>query len=102
MGMVARMAADRSNVTMETRPMSARQPSHPAPPRRRARTLLAALLLGSTILSGSALVLDHPSHAAAPAAAALPGSFADLVERVSPAVVKIGRASCRERVCQYV
>src|SRR3546814_18007032 len=91
--------------------------------------ITSALLAGGTAL---ALVTQSPVGAqvaqneeseiakAVPRAGA-PESFADLVEQLQPAVVnistkqevtlgvrlnpfagKIGRASCRERVCQYV
>ncbi|MFT8246743.1 S1C family serine protease [Roseomonas sp. BN140053] len=57
----------------------------------RARNTLAAALLAATALGGvSALpALHHAEAAPIAAVAAQPGGFADLVERVSPAVVKI-------------
>ncbi|HET8726465.1 MAG TPA: trypsin-like peptidase domain-containing protein, partial [Alphaproteobacteria bacterium] len=67
-------------------------------PRRRARAAVAALLLGGTVLSGAAIGLTDGSQAAAPqaTAGALPGSFAGLVERVSPAVVNISTTRTAE------
>ncbi|UEM23495.1 DegQ family serine endoprotease [Skermanella mucosa] len=58
----------------------------------RFRRATAAFLLGTTILSGAAAVL--PAAAAAPVSVPgvsqeLPGSFADLVDRVMPAVVNV-------------
>ncbi|CAO3406391.1 DegQ family serine endoprotease [Azospirillum largimobile] len=62
----------------------------------RLRRTVAALLLGSTVLTGPALAgwaASHAQQAAAPPAVAVvqdtPSSFADLAARVSPAVVNI-------------
>jgi len=72
---------------------STRSASRPAT--TRLRSLMAAALMGTTILTGAAAIgLPYDAHAAvntAPPAVSheLPGSFADLVERVTPAVVNV-------------
>lgn len=75
-----------------------RSPAHPvsAAPAlaSRLRRATAALLLGTTILSGAAAMLPGDAAAAAPVSVPavsqqLPGSFADLVDRVMPAVVNV-------------
>jgi serine protease Do len=63
-------------------------------PRRRLRTLLFSGLIATTMLTGGALLPEQWSllgspQAHATIAAQTPGSFADLVERVTPAVVTI-------------
>ncbi|HYG90695.1 MAG TPA: DegQ family serine endoprotease [Azospirillum sp.] len=59
-------------------------------PKRRLRNAVAAVLLGTTVLAGTAAVtVPPPALAATAEARALPDSFAPLVERVSPAVVTI-------------
>lgn len=71
--------------------------TQPTPARRRLRNTVAALMLGTTVLTGTALVAGPPVSFAAtttePAnantAAQLPGSFAPLVRKVQPAVVTI-------------
>jgi serine protease Do len=65
-------------------------------PQRSMRHLIAAALLGTTMLSGVVLAQDQPqpqnqniSPVTRDAGQGLPGSFADLVQQVSPAVVTI-------------
>ncbi len=70
---------------------NAAKPDRTTPPRRFRRTV-AALLLGTTVLTGPFLVATPPTaRAEAPvsAAAEAPASFADLAARVSPAVVNV-------------
>lgn len=67
-------------------------------PHQTLRAGVAALLLAGTILTGTAVAVERPVLAA-PAADELPGSFANLVERVTPAVVNISTSSeVRSRV----
>ncbi|HYD68601.1 DegQ family serine endoprotease [Azospirillum sp.] len=61
-------------------------------PKRRLRNAVAAVLLGTTVLAGTAAVAVPPPATAAAAPAetrAMPDSLAPLAERVSPAVVTI-------------
>ncbi|HYH18847.1 MAG TPA: DegQ family serine endoprotease [Azospirillum sp.] len=61
-----------------------------AAPKRRLRQAVAAALLGTTVLAGTAAVAVPPPATAAPAETrALPDSLAPLAERVSPAVVTV-------------
>ncbi len=64
-------------------PITARAP-------RRLRRTVAALLLGTTVLTGPFLIANTaPATAAATITQEAPVSFADLVDRVTPAVVNI-------------
>ena len=60
-----------------------------ATPARRSAALALAVMLGTTALVPLVPSLAPPLNAAPLAGAELPGSFADLVERVSPAVVSV-------------
>ncbi len=57
--------------------------------RKKAGWLAVAALVGTTALVPMAPNLFSPLNAATPSSGELPGSFADLVERVSPAVVSV-------------
>lgn len=77
-----------------------RNPISLLPRQSRRRAAVVALLMGSTVLTGGAIVgmdrIVSPAHAAtASETAGNPGSFADLVERVSPAVVAISTTQTR-------
>jgi serine protease Do len=73
--------------------MHADPSSRPTAAKRRMRNVLVAVMLGTTMLAGTAAVAVPPPALAAPAPTnatqALPDSFAPLVRRVSPAVVTI-------------
>ncbi len=63
-----------------------------APRSGRMRKTLAALLLGTTVLTGPFLIANMPPAVAAPAVTQVqdaPASFADLAAKVTPAVVNI-------------
>ncbi|HEY0834287.1 MAG TPA: Do family serine endopeptidase [Azospirillum sp.] len=79
---------------------TAPHPDHGAP-KRRLRHAVAAVLLGTTVLAGTAAVAVPPQAVAAPQAPtqtrALPDSLAPLAERVSPAVVTISATQGAER-----
>ena len=72
---------------MTNAPSTARTPRS-----RRMRKTLAALLLGTTVLTGPFLIANPPPAVAAPAVTQVqdaPASFADLAAKVTPAVVNI-------------
>src|SRR3546814_16711389 len=85
---------------------------------RYAYAITAALLLGGTAIAvashnpvGAQTAQNEGPAMQAVAPRGAPTSFANMVERLQPAVVnistrqhveEIGKASCRERVCQYV
>ncbi|GAA4251672.1 Do family serine endopeptidase [Azospirillum formosense] len=62
-----------------------------APRSSRVRRTIAAVLLGTTVLTGPFLIANHSTAAAAESALTqnMPGSFADLATKVSPAVVNV-------------
>ncbi|WP_188260012.1 DegQ family serine endoprotease [Azospirillum tabaci] len=62
-----------------------------APRSSRVRRTIAAVLLGTTVLTGPFLIANHATAAAAESVLTqgTPGSFADLAAKVSPAVVNV-------------
>ncbi|AWJ84858.1 serine protease [Azospirillum sp. TSH58] len=63
----------------------------PTPRSSRVRRTIAAVLLGTTVLTGPFLIANQSTAAAAESAVTqnMPGSFADLAAKVSPAVVNV-------------